>query len=201
MKTRAGLKSAAKKQLKGRWTDAIIIVLAYSIVVAFIYAVFGKGNSELSFFGSLLIFVVSGPLSYILTKYFLDLARDTMKKTNWNKIWRELSSMFTPALVLYFWFVLKTFLWSLLLIVPGIIKAYAYSQAFYILADNKKMSAKEILAKSEKMMKGHKWELFVLQLSFLGWAILCAFTFGIGYLWLVPYMDTTLANYYDGLKK
>ncbi|MDO5561826.1 MAG: DUF975 family protein [bacterium] len=200
MKTRAGLKEAAKKQLKDKWVDSIIVVVVFMAIVGLISSIFGN-DSNTSWIGSLIVFVVSGPLSYVLTKYFLDLARGTAKKVNWNKLAGEFKSMFTPALVLYFWVALKTFLWSLLLVVPGIIKAYGYSQSFYILVDNKKMDAKEIMAKSEKMMNGHKWELFVLQLSFFGWALLCVLTFGIGYLWLIPYMNTTFANYYDGLKK
>ena len=96
---------------------------------------------------------------------------------------------------------LKVFLWSLLLVVPGIIKGYAYSQAFYLLNDNKKLGYKEALEESEKMMDGHKWELFVLQLSFIGWSLLAVLTCGIGFLWLTPYMNTTLANYYEDLKK
>lgn len=200
MKTRAELKEAAKKQLKGKWVDSIIVVVVCTAIVGLISSIFSNG-SDISWIGSLVIFVISGPLTFILIRYFLDLSRGVVKKINWNKLAGEFKSMFTPALVLYFWLVLKTFLWTLLLVVPGIIKAYAYSQSFYILADNKKMGAKEIMAKSEKMMDGHKWELFVLQLSFFGWALLCVLTFGIGYLWLIPYMNTTFANYYDGLKK
>lgn len=94
-----------------------------------------------------------------------------------------------------------TFLWTLLLIVPGIIKALAYSQTYYILADAQasgvEMSATEAIKTSQQLMKGHKWEFFCLQLSFLGWMILAGLTFGIGWLWLGPYLSTTKACYYD----
>lgn len=93
-----------------------------------------------------------------------------------------------------------TFLWSLLLIIPGIIKAFAYSQAMYIIAEEPNIGTREALRRSEEMMVGHKAEYFVLQLSFIGWGILSTFTFGILTLWLVPYMNATMANYYQELK-
>ena len=92
------------------------------------------------------------------------------------------------------------FLWSLLLIVPGIIKAFAYSMATYISYDHPELSANECIDRSMDMMKGHKWELFVLYLSFIGWALLCLPTFGIGYLWLIPYVNVTVSKFYEELK-
>ena len=88
------------------------------------------------------------------------------------------------------------FLWSLLLIIPGIIAAYAYSQVFYILADNPSLSGMEALDQSKQMMKGRKWKYFCLCMRFVGWSILCIFTLGIGYIWLAPYMAVSLANFY-----
>ena len=93
-----------------------------------------------------------------------------------------------------------TFLWSLLLFIPGIIKRYAYSQAMYIIAENPNLGGREALKLSEEMMKGHKMELFVLELSFLGWHLLGAMTFFIGYIWIAPYINATMANYYNYVK-
>lgn len=90
-------------------------------------------------------------------------------------------------------------LWTLLLVIPGIIKSYAYSMTFYILADNPDLDAMEAIRKSGKMMKGHKWELFCLQFSFIGWMILSAFTAGIGGLFLNPYMEAATAAFYRNL--
>ena len=95
---------------------------------------------------------------------------------------------------------LYVFLWSLLLFVPGIIKACAYSQAMYIVAENPEIGAREAIEQSKTMMEGHKMEYFVLLLSFYGWALLGALTLGILYIWLIPYMQTTFANYYNSLK-
>jgi len=92
------------------------------------------------------------------------------------------------------------FLWSLLLIVPGFIAALKYSMVYYILADNPQIGVFEAIRESKRITDGHKWELFVLYLSFLGWMILGAITFGVGYLYVTPYMTTTIANFYDKIK-
>ena len=91
---------------------------------------------------------------------------------------------------------LYTFLWSLLFIIPGIIKAYAYRMVPYILADNPKMDTSEAIALSRKMMDGQKWNAFVLDLSFLGWYLLGALALGIGTLFVHPYKFSTDAQLY-----
>jgi len=88
-------------------------------------------------------------------------------------------------------------LWSLLLIVPGIIAAFRYSMSFYILADNPDMGIMEAINESKRMMRGNKWKFFCLNLSFIGWAILGVLTLGIGYLWLTPYIEVTMIAFYD----
>ncbi|SFC82036.1 Protein of unknown function [Bacillus sp. 491mf] len=95
------------------------------------------------------------------------------------------------------------FLWSLLLIVPGIIKCFSYSMAYYIMLDHPEYTASEALKKSQEMMKGHKFDLFILSLSFIGWFILGAvilfFTIGIPFLWIYPYYFTTISHFYLNL--
>lgn len=88
------------------------------------------------------------------------------------------------------------FLWSLLFIIPGIIAGYSYAMTDYILAENPEMTASEAIARSKEMMKGNRGRLFCLQLSFIGWALLSALTFGIGQLWLRPYEQTAIAAFY-----
>lgn len=90
-------------------------------------------------------------------------------------------------------------LWSLLFVIPGIIAAFSYSQTIYIMLDNPKISPLEAISASKQLMRGHKFEYFVLQLSFLGWAYLALFTFGLLGIWLNPYMQVTMANYYNAL--
>ena len=90
-------------------------------------------------------------------------------------------------------------LWSLLFVIPGIIAAFAYSQTIYIMLDNPQISPLEAIGASKQLMRGHKFDYFTLQLSFLGWAYLSIFTFGLLGIWLNPYMQVTMANYYNAL--
>ncbi|PRO81234.1 hypothetical protein C6Y09_06935, partial [Lactiplantibacillus pentosus] len=95
------------------------------------------------------------------------------------------------------------FLWTFLLLVPGIIKSLAYSQAYYIYRDaidqQQSISCRDAISKSRALMNGHKWEYFMLQLSFIGWGLLIMITFGIAAIWVQPYYHLTMANYYRHL--
>lgn len=88
------------------------------------------------------------------------------------------------------------FIGTILFVIPGIIVGIMFSQANYILAENPDKSAMECIKESARMMKGHKFDYFVLELSFIGWSILCVLSLGIGFLWLVPYFEITLTNFY-----
>ena len=94
---------------------------------------------------------------------------------------------------------LYVFLWTLLFIIPGIIAGYSYSMTPYILAENPEMSAKDAIARSKELMQGHKWELFCLNFSFIGWDILCVLTLGILIIWINPYKHAALAAFYRSL--
>lgn len=106
----------------------------------------------------------------------------------WHKVWGMLLSA------------IFVFLWSLLFIIPGIIKIFSYAMTKYILEDYPELTASEAIDRSRAMMRGHKFDLFWLYLSFIGWGFLCLFTAGIGYLWLVPYMETAEAAFYEDVK-
>lgn len=87
-------------------------------------------------------------------------------------------------------------LWSLLFIIPGIIAGYSYAMTGYILAEHPELTASEAIDRSKSMMEGNRFRLFCLELSFIGWGILCAFTWGIGNLWLRPYKQAATAAFY-----
>ena len=109
-------------------------------------------------------------------------------KNYWHKVW---------GMFLMYVFI---FLWSLLFLIPGIVKAFSYAMTPYILEEKPELSANEAIDHSRAMMKGHKFDLFWLYLSFIGWGILCLFTLGIGFLWLTPYMNTAVAAFYEDVK-
>ena len=100
-----------------------------------------------------------------------------------------------------FWKGLYTFLWSLLFVIPGIVKSYSYMMIPYILAENPSISKERAFEISKQMMKGHKGEAFVLGLSFFGWQMLNTMTSGIlGVFYVNPYVDATFAEFYSAIK-
>ncbi len=93
-----------------------------------------------------------------------------------------------------------TFLWTLLLIVPGIIKSISYSMSFYVLSENPDMTAQEALNESKRLMDGHKMDYFILTLSFFWWYLLEGLTFGLAAIYVYPYISATTANFYQEIK-
>lgn len=192
--SRAELKSLSKQQIKGKLGVLFVIFLiaaAIGIVSNYILA-------EIPIIGPLAYMVVIVPaISFSLVSVYLKVAlsEDVKIKNAFDGF-----ENFWGAFKVTFFTGLFTFLWSLLFVIPGIIKAFSYSMAMYVLAENKDIGALEAIKKSKEMMKGHKMELFVLELSFIGWALLAALTFGIAYIWVYPYMYTTLANFYMSIK-
>lgn len=92
-------------------------------------------------------------------------------------------------------------LWSLLFIIPGIVKSYSYAMTFFILRDNPALSTTQAITKSREMMNGHKGKLFLMDLSFIGWELLSLFTFGIlGIFYVRPYRNVAYAEFYQSLK-
>ncbi|MGP1458987.1 MAG: DUF975 family protein [Treponema sp.] len=95
----------------------------------------------------------------------------------------------------------KTILWMLLFFIPGIIKAYAYSQTYFLIVEYPNLSIRKAIRVSQEITKGHKLDIFVAQMSFIGWWILALLTAGIGFLWLVPYYYMTMTNVFHALLK
>jgi uncharacterized membrane protein len=182
----AELRSAARTQLEGSWGQAALTYLVYSVILGAAAGLAGIGN-----------LIVGGPIDLGFTHYVLRLKRS--KHAQIEDLFDGFRH-FEHSLVLYIVRTLFIVLWSLLLIVPGIVAALRYSMAMYILHDNPELTGMDALRRSKDLTKGYKGRLFGLYLSFIGWAILCIFTLGIGYLWLVPYIKVAEANFYEGLK-
>lgn len=121
-----------------------------------------------------------------------------------NPHFNELFSHFDPfgrGFAQFFLRTLYVFLWSLLLIIPGIIAGLSYSMTPFLMAENPGLSPSEAIARSKQMMDGHKMELFILDLTFLGWSILAAMCGNLGYLLLNPYTNAARAVFYRNLQK
>lgn len=211
--TRKELKDNAKQSLRGNWGWAIIVFL----ITAIIFGIFtGAGHwldeTYINYDGTNIFYQFASPIGSILLWIgsfiglsrniaFLEL-RDDQKE---EKPYMAAFSVFTenrfgPELINFVLVSIFTFLWTWLLIIPGIIKAYSYSMTPYIVKDmvasGKQVSATDGINASKELMKGHKMNLFIFDLSFLGWNILAAITCGIGYLWVTPYYQTAKANFY-----
>ncbi len=143
-------------------------------------------------------YVIGSFVSLGLIQYNLDLIDG--RDAEFSQIFSQ-APMFGKAFWLRLRMSIFTFLWTLLLIIPGIIKSYAYSMSGFILTENPEMTAKEAMQVSEKMMAGNKWRLFCLQISFIGWQFLCVLSLGIGFLWLKPYMNAAIAAFYDEISR
>ena len=198
---RATLKSKAKESLKGKVGDAIVLCLIYGLIMGAVGGILGGivGDSDTaSSIAGLVGTVINCLLIFGVYSYFLKISR------NENVEWRELfnkTNLFIPALLITIIAGLFITLWALLLLIPGIIAAISYSQVYFVKLDNPDMEVMDVLKKSKELMNGHKMDYFVLQLSFIGWVILGALTLGILYLWVIPYMSVTEANFYNELVK
>lgn len=186
---RATLKSAARRQIKGNIGILFVISLLSGLITGAL--------SAIPLVGTIAGMLLSAAFALAVINIYLGLTQG--RKPEVADLFSEMSNIL-PAFCTQFLVGLFTFLWSLLLIVPGIIKACAYSQAMYILAENPGISPMDAIKRSKEMMQGHKMEYFLLVLSFFGWALLAPFTLGILYIWLLPYMQATMANYYRSLK-
>lgn len=189
----AELKAQAKAQIKGK----IGILFLISLIIG---AISGTAGVVLGFIpgGSLIASIIITPafaLSMIRV-YLAVIAGETPEAKDSFSGFDDFWSAFKVNLLTGIY----TFLWSLLFVIPGIIKTISYSMSSYILAENKGKPALECIKESQAMTNGHKMELFVLSLSFIGWGLLCAITFGIASIWVTPYMNATFANAYASLK-
>lgn len=192
--TRTELKLKAKNQITGKWPSILLFLLVIALIpTALAIIPFVGWVASILFVGALMIVNARGMLRFVDKNKVPDPIEAVKRAFS--------EENFLRGLLGYLRYTVFTFLWSLLFVIPGIIKSISYSQMFYLMADNPKLSAAEAQAKSMELMNGHKAEYFVLQLSFIGWTLLASLTFGILYIWLLPYMQTTYANYYRSLTK
>ena len=183
------LMQRARESLSGKWGLAVGTFAFYILTVIVLNSVPKVGG--------IISLVVLGPVFLGLIIFTLALSRNTDAK--FEQIFVGFQD-FQRALVAYLWRILFILLWALLFIIPGIVAAIAYSQTFFILADDKFVNGRDAVKRSKQMMYGYKWKYFCLQLRFLGWALLSILSVGIGFLWLLPYMQVSYAKFYDDLK-
>lgn len=187
MKPASEYRREAREKLIGNFGWAILVLFVNTIIL----------SAASSFFIGTLI--ISGPLMVGVSAAFVGMFR--RDKIEFNDLFRAFDSNFGNPLVMGLLQTIFIFLWSLLFVIPGIVASYRYSMAPYILADNPEMDGKAALDSSKKLMYGKKGKLFCLHLSFIGWIILSAFTFGILYIcYVAPYMQAATTAFYESIK-
>ncbi|MBO7100698.1 MAG: DUF975 family protein [Bacteroidales bacterium] len=181
------IRRAARYALKGNWVQAVLTTLVFTLISG------AAGSIPLA--GLLVVC----PLSFGFMLCFLRLVRG---EDSSEMVGDQFSifSKYGRYLGVSLLYTLYVLLWSLLLVIPGIIKSYSYAMTPYVVHDHPEMDADDCIHESRMMMKGYKWKLFCMDLSFIGWAILCIFTLGIGLLWLQPYIEASHAKFYEELK-
>lgn len=219
-------RTMARNVLKGKWKTAIIVTVLASILGAltladtlikfefenetgmvvkilekYSYTLIEAGGTAtiLAVIGlvwTIITLVIGGAITLGYGQFYQNLVRQQEAEVGTlfvhkNKLWH--------GFCLGFWQILYIFLWSLCLIIPGVIAGLNYSMAVYVANDHPEMTAREALAVSKKMMKGNRWRLLRLELSFFGWAILSVFTLGFGSFVLTPYQETARALFYQDL--
>src|SRR5450432_301143 len=189
------LMRAARESLRGKWGIAILTFFIYTLLTT----TSGTIRSHGSFFtlGSILTLIIGGPLALGAAIFSLSISRG--KEAMLEQLFQGFNNFSNPFIT-YLLLLLYILLWTLLLIVPGIIAALGYSMTFYIIADDSTIKPQDALKKSKSMMDGYKLKLFYLGLRFLLLAILCILTLGIGFLWLIPFVHVTMAKFYDDIK-
>jgi uncharacterized membrane protein len=181
------IRAEARRLMSPQMGMLVLVLLIYSIMMSAAGSIF--------FFGSWLVY---GPLTLGLANVLLKVLDN--QKINVEMFFigfQDFSRSFVAGLLIG----LYVFLWSLLLIVPGIIASLSYSMTFFIMKEHPEFSESQAIESSKQMMYGHKWRLFELCLSFIGWFLLCMITFGIALIYVAPYYSTAMVVFYADLKQ
>jgi uncharacterized membrane protein len=180
----------ARASLNGRWGDAIAACLVYAAIVFLLNAI--------PWLGTIASLVISGPMTLGLYLFF---TRFVKGETPRISVLFDGFQSFLNAFLAYLIAGIFILLWSLLLIVPGIIAALAYSMMFIIMTENPGMDGLEAIKKSKELMRGYKWKYACLMGRFIGWILLCIITCGIAAIWVGPYWVASKILFYEDIKK
>jgi len=183
------LMTQARESLMGKWGLAIGTLVVYGLIMLCL--------NLIPIAGAVVSILIAGPMAIGLAIFALSISRKQDSKL--SQIFNGFDK-FGVGLGAYLLQMIFIILWLLLLIVPGIIAALSYSLTFYIIAENNSIGPLEAIKKSKEMMQGNKGKLFCLGCRFIGWALLCILTLGIGLLWLMPYAMVSFAKFYDDVK-
>ena len=219
-------RAMAREKLSGKWKTAILITLLATILGAattvaleielkfesgrgvvvtlfeeYAFTLLKEGPisgmlAVVALVWGIFILVIGGAMTLGYFQFFQNLVRKEEAEVNTlfvhkEKLWHGFCINFLQGLYIV--------IWTICFIIPGVMAAYSYAMAHFIANDHPEMSASEVLTTSKVMMDGNRWRLFCLEISFIGWAILSAFTLGLGSFVLAPYVETAKAHFYQDL--
>ena len=195
MFNRVEYKKNALSILHNNWSLPCLLTIIYVVLSCF--------ADMTPFLGIIVSAIMSVGISFTLMKmaYVFTSGNLQTEKVSFSTFLEALEDRWLVSLLAGLWNALWVILWSLLFIIPGIVKAYSYSMMFYVVAENPKIGAIKAMDISKILTQGHKADLFIMDLSFLGWIILSILSCGIGFIWLYPYMTMTEINAYYDLKR
>lgn len=208
MQLNSELRAQARERLEGQWGTFVLMTFLMLVIqtilqipgyIGSLLEILSPENvlASLSFSNiSNILSLLALPLSWGLTVSLLRNHREESVDLE-NLFDGFRGGRYTRVFCALFLVHLFTFLWTLLLIIPGIMKAFSYALTPYILLDEPELTARQAITRSCEIMQGRRWKLFCLYLSFIGWGILSILTFGIGFLWLAPYMNASIAAFYE----
>ncbi len=183
---RVSIKSKAKENFKANYGITLGVTVVYALIMG---AVSGTGIGAIILEGPLTV----GYFSFLSAVYHND---TELKFDDLFGGFKNFGSNLVASLLVNVF----TALWSMLFVIPGIVKSYSYAMTLYIMKDNPEMDGYDAIQKSRQMMKGHKWELFVFDLSFFGWYLLSGFTLGLlSIFYVAPYHAVARAGFYEEL--
>ena len=209
MRTNQDYKNAALDRLRDNWSPAVLATIVITILCLVCTGGQTVPQDVPNANTGLILWLCGG--SFLLSIFVINpliVGYDNAMRLFYERGDTEiLSNLFKIATTNYFHKVwgmflmeLKVFLWSLLFLIPGIIMSFSYAMTPYILEEHPEIGAWEASTRSKEIMTGHRFDLFWLYLSFIGWALLCILTFGIGLFWLIPYMSASEIGFYEDLK-
>ena len=208
MQLNSELRAQARERLEGQWGTFVLMTFLMLVIqtilqipgyIGSLLEILSPENvlASLSFSNiSNILSLLALPLSWGLTVSLLRNHREESVDLE-NLFDGFRGGRYTRVFCALFLVNLFTILWTLLLIIPGIMKAFSYALTPYILLDEPELTARQAITRSCEIMQGRRWKLFCLSLSFIGWGILSLLTFGIGFLWLAPYMNASIAAFYE----
>ena len=189
----------ARKDLHGRWLEAALLTFVYVLVSCLISATVGSALDLINTGLSLVVTLLMWPMAWSWCVTFLECHRGDTDPFNIKNLfvgYKDFTRICTTLLLQ----TLYTLLWTLLLIVPGIIKSLSYGLVYYILKDYPELKNNQAIELSMAMMEGYKLELFILCLKYLGLCLLSILTLGIAYFWIAPFYCAAMVNFYEHVK-